>query len=211
MERPGAFGQGDDWLMIFSLAQVMQWLLHYKYFVLFPVMVVEGPIVTIIAGFLSSSGYLNIFVAYVVVVIGDLVGDSIYYAGGRWGRKRFVSRWGRYVGVTIERIMQLQEYFAKHKAKTLIVAKLSHAIGAPVLVAAGVANVPYWQFVGINFLATLPKSLVLLLIGFYFGRGYARISEYLDYTALGMIALAALLIMLYLMKKKIHKNLSNKE
>lgn len=197
--------------MIFSLTQVMQWLLHYKYFVLFPVMVVEGPMITVIAGFLSSLGYLNIFVVYVVVVIGDLVGDSIYYAGGRWGRKRFVRRWGRYVGIRMERIMQLQEYFAKHKAKTLIVAKLSHAIGAPVLVAAGVANVPYWQFVGINFLAALPKSLVLLLIGFYFGKGYAKISEYLDYTALGTVALAALLIMLYLIKKKIHKNLSNKE
>jgi len=174
-------------------------------------MVVEGPMITVIAGFLSSLGYLDILVVYLFVVIGDLVGDSIYYAGGRWGRKRFVRRWGRYVGVTMERIMQLQEYFAEHKGKTLIVAKLSHAIGAPVLVAAGVANVPYWQFVGINFLATLPKSLVLLLIGFYFGKGYAKISEYLDYTALGMVALAALLIMLYLMKKKIHKNLSNKE
>ena len=61
---------------MFSLDQIIGWLLVYKYFILFPVMVIEGPIITIIAGFLSSLELLNPFLVYVVVVIADLTGSS---------------------------------------------------------------------------------------------------------------------------------------
>jgi membrane protein DedA with SNARE-associated domain len=44
---------------------------------LFPLAVVEGPIVTVIAAYLASLGYLNIFAVFAVVVAADLVGDSI--------------------------------------------------------------------------------------------------------------------------------------
>jgi len=209
--RTHAIDYGANFLMDFSLTLVVQWLLHYKYFILFPGVAVEGPVVTIIAGFLSSLGYLNIFLVYGIVVIADLCADSIYYAAGRWGRERVLGRWGRFLGVTTEKIMRLQVYFARHKGKTLIIAKLTHAIGAPILVAAGVAGVRYWEFVGFNFVATLPKSFFLLLIGFYFGHSYTKISRYLDYTALAMLGLAALCIMFWLIMKKISKNFFNKE
>ncbi len=183
--------------MIFSLTQILGWLIQYKYLVLFPIMVIEGPIVTILAGFLSSLGYLNIFMAYSIVVMGDIVGDSLYYAAGRWGQHVIFTRWGRYIGVTAERVTQLRQFFARHTMKTLMFGKLSHAVGAPVLVAAGLAHVPYWKFLGINFLATLPKSLVLIVLGFYFGHSYTRIKTYLDYTAAGMILVALIAILVY--------------
>jgi membrane protein DedA with SNARE-associated domain len=195
----------EDLPMNFSLTQMMGWLVQYKYVVLFPIMIVEGPIITVIAGFLSSLGYLNLFVAYSVVVMGDVVGDSLYYLAGRWGRMYLFRQWGRSIGITMERMIQLQQFFTKHTMKTLIVGKLSHAIGAPVLVAAGMAHIPYWKFLGINFLATLPKSLLLLLIGFYFGQGYAKIDTYLDYTALGTVVLAMLLLLCYpIIKRFVH-------
>lgn len=71
-----------------SFQQIISLLTAYKYFFLFPIVVVEGPIITVIAGFLSSLGYLNIIIAYLVVVAGDIVGDSAYYAIGFYGRKK---------------------------------------------------------------------------------------------------------------------------
>lgn len=191
--------------MVFSLTQVMGWLVYYKYAVLFPIMVVEGPIITVIAGFLSSLGHLNLLTAYSIVVLGDIVGDSLYYMAGRWGRTYLFRRWGRYVGVTIEGIIQFQEYLTKHPAKTRVVAKLSHVVGVPVIVAAGMANIPYWKFLGSIFLATVPKSLLLIMIGFYFGQGYAKIAKYLDYTTLGMIVLMTFVILFYpIAKRRVH-------
>lgn len=191
--------------MIFSFSQIIQGLIYYKYWILFPIVIVEGPIITIISGFLSSLGYLNIFIVYGVVVFGDVAGDIIYYASGRWGRSWFLERWGRYIGITADRIRQMEKHFENHSGKTLIAGKLSHAIGGVILVTAGVAKVPFWKFVWFNFIATLPKTLVLLLIGFYFGRAYAEFSRYLNYTSFAMIALALLFAIIYLIMRKVSK------
>lgn len=191
--------------MIFSFSQIIQGLIYYKYWILFPIVIVEGPIITIISGFLSSLGYLNIFIVYGVVVFGDLAGDIIYYASGRWGRSWLLERWGRYIGITADRIRQMEKHFENHSGKTLIAGKLSHAVGGVILVTAGVAKVPFWKFVWFNFIATLPKTLVLLLIGFYFGRAYAEFSRYLSYTSFAMVALALLFAIIYLIMRKVSK------
>jgi membrane-associated protein len=193
-----------------SLTQVVQWLLHYKYFILFPIMVAEGPIITIIAGFLVSLGDLEGLATYAVLVAGDVTGDSIYYAIGRWSKGTVFGRWGRFLGLTESRMKGLETYFYQHNAKTLIIGKWSHAVGALVLAAAGLARVRYAQFLAINFFATLPKTLLLLLIGFYFGRSYKRIATYLDYTAIAMIVLVSLLIVLYVVMKIISKKFFDK-
>lgn len=196
--------------MIFSLALILQWLLRYKYFVFFPMMILEGPIVTIIAGFLSSLGYLNPFLIYGLAVLGDLVGDSLYYALGRYGRDRFIQRWGHYIGLHPERIEHLEKHFKRHGGKTLILGKWSHAFTAPGLVAAGVAKMDFRKYLGFNALSTLPKSFLFLLIGIYFGRAYVQINNYLIYTTFIMIALAALLVFVYLIIKKVSKKYEEK-
>ena len=195
--------------MIFSLDQVIGWILVYKYFILFPVMVIEGPIITIIAGFLASLDFLNIFIVYPVVVMADLIGDFIYYAIGRWGRERFVDKWGRYIGVTPSNVERLENHFEKHTKKTLIFGKISHAFGAPILVAAGIVKVPLGEFMWFNFLATLPKSLIFLLIGFYFGQAYVRLNKYLDYFSISILVLVALLVIFYYVYKRYKKRFND--
>ena len=43
-------------------ATVLTWLLAYRYVILFPLVVIVGPIVTILAGFLASLGQFNLFI-----------------------------------------------------------------------------------------------------------------------------------------------------
>jgi len=47
--------------MLSTLLQIVNWLLAYKYLLLFPIAVIAGPIITVIGGFLSSLGYFNAF------------------------------------------------------------------------------------------------------------------------------------------------------
>lgn len=159
--------------------------------------------IAVISGFLSSLGYLNVFAVYFLVLVGDVVGDSIYYAIGRWGREGFVRRWGRYIGLNQERTEHLEGHFKKHSGKTLIIGKWSHAVGVVVLVAAGIAEMPFWRFVWFNLVASMPKSLIFVVVGFYFGHAYSQIGRYLDYAAITMIVLAGLAIGIYMMVKKI--------
>ena len=65
-------------------SEIFKLLFTYSYLILFPLVVVEGPIVTIIAGFLVSLGFMDFIPTYLTIVSGDLVGDFVYYSAGRW-------------------------------------------------------------------------------------------------------------------------------
>ena len=189
-QRFESFSSHHQTLM--SLEQIISLLTAYKYFLLFPIVVVEGPIVTVIAGFLVSIGRLDFFTSYLVIVLGDLVGDSMYYSFGYYGREKFVEKWGRFLGITEERVLNLEKHFEKHSGKTLVIGKLTHAVGGVLLVAAGMAKMPFWKFFIYNVISTLPKSLLILVVGFYFGKAYAQINSYFDYLALFFIGVVVI-------------------
>jgi len=191
--------------MSFSLAHIIAWMLAYGYFILFPLVVIEGPIVSILAGFIASMGHLNLFISFGVIIVADLIGDSMYYYIGYSGRKSFIKKWGKYIGINEKRVEQIEGHFKKHSAKTLIAGKLSQGVGAVILVAAGIAKMPFWEYLWYNFLATVPKSLILLLVGYYFGRAYVEFNNYLSYTTFIMIGLAILFVAAYFLIKKFAK------
>ncbi len=171
-------------LLSLPLARVLPWLIRYKYLLLFPILVVEGPIITVIAGFLVSVGDLNFLRTYALAVTADLIGDSLYYAVGRLGAHRVIDRWGKYLGVTWCQVEKVKRHFDRHVGMSLVLGKLTHGVGGLILLVAGVAEVPYGVFLWFNLVGTLPKSLLFLLVGFYFGHGYEKINTYLNDVAL---------------------------
>lgn len=183
--------------MPLSASQLISELIKYKYFLLYPGAVFEGPVITVIAGFLASLGYFNIFAAYAVIVIGDLTGDALHYAVGFWGREKFVKRWGRYIGIDEKRVIKLENGFRKHGGKVLFVGKISHGVGGAFLVAAGLAKMPFWEFIWSNAIATFLKSLILLLIGFYFGEFIEKINSFLELIGLIFVGIAIIVGLIY--------------
>ncbi len=192
--------------MVASLDQIVIWLLAYKYALLFPISVLEGPIVTIIAGFLVSLGHLNFWLAFIIVVLGDLVGDSILYAIGRNGRNTIIPKYGPRFGLTAERIAQTEKIFGNHSKKTILLGKLTHSLGFAVLITAGVMRQKFGEFILMNFLGTLPKSFALLLVGYYLGKSYNQISVYLDWLVLIIGIILIIAISAYLLLRRYHKN-----
>jgi len=187
---------------------IAKWLLDYRYLILFPLTVIEGPIVTVTAGLMTSLGLMNFYIVYAIVIAGDLAGDGLYYSIGRWGR-RPLERWGKFIGINNEKIRFIEGHFKDHGGKTLIAAKLSHAVGGIVLISAGIARIPFRKFIFFNFWATLPKSLVLLLIGYYFGNTYLKFQKVVDFAWLGTFAIVILLFIIYMFLRKAGEKLSD--
>lgn len=177
--------------------EIFNLLYTYSYFVLFPLVVVEGPIVTIIAGFLVSTGFMDFPLAYLTIVLGDLTGDYIYYSIGRWWFNGFIHSFFNFLKFDTNKVKKIKKLFKNHQGKVLFFGKLSHAIGAPILIAAGLSEVPIKDFLWFNFLATLPKSLILLLVGFYFGSTLGSFNKYLNWTILVLVLLTIVMILLY--------------
>ena len=146
-------------------------------------MVVEGPIVSVLAGFVVSLGLMNFIITYTIVVVGDLAGDVIYYVLGRWGRQNFIQKWGHYVGIHDTHIESMERVFKEKGGRTLILGKLSHGIGGMFLFAAGAGKMHFGKFVWYNFIATIFKSLALVLIGYYFGTAISKINSIMEFIA----------------------------
>ena len=178
--------------MVFDSSDILGLLETHAYAVLLPLAVVEGPLVTIAAGALIATGHLRFWPVLAIVVAGDLIGDSALYALGRWGGTRMIAKWAGHG--TIARADALQDRFLHKADRALITGKLTHAVGVLILIVAGIVKMPFPRFLGVNFLSTLPKSLVLILAGYAFGSGYAAIGQNMTYYYLvllivGVIAL----------------------
>lgn len=185
-----------------SLATIFLWITRYGYLIILPVSIIEGPIITVIAAFLAHQGYFNFFIVYLVVVLGDLIGDLLFYSFGYFGKRLSNTVLGRFFGLTDAHIKKVSDHFYIHSGKTIFWGKITHSLGWAVLPAAGMAKMPIGRFLWFNLLGTLPKSLAFMLIGYYLGYAYKNIDSYISKTALILFFILAIGILVYSRRKK---------
>jgi len=173
----------------------------YGYWVLFPIAVIEGPIIGVIAGVLVGTGQFNWLTALLVLTVADLVGDVAYYALGRYGHGPFMKRVAKGLGLTEERMRPIEEEFKHHDAEVILIGK-TQALGSVILYFAGAVRMPFWSFLWWNFVGTLPKVALFEVIGYFFGSALTQTSKYLDYAGVATFVLALLLLGSYFYFKK---------
>lgn len=173
-----------------SLDQVVSLLQVYGYILLFPLAIIEGPIVTIIGGLFVTMGIFNPFIVYAIAVVGDIVGDSFWYAVGRFGGGPITHFIERVLGIKQETIQNAKHRMERNRFKTTMLFKFSTGIGFAGFIAAGIVRVSYPLFVVACLIVTLVQAAVFLTVGILFGSAYETIGQYFDYVAEGVIALA---------------------
>ena len=188
-----------------QLTATLSLIILYGYVVILPAAIIEGPIITVLAAFLAAQGYFNIFVVYAIVVIGDVIGDFMYYCIGRFGASFANTKFAQKIGITHAHIEKLHNHFKTNSGKTLLFGKWTHSMGLFVLTGAGVAKMPIGKFLWYNFLGTLPKSLLFLLIGYYVGYAYQMIDSYIAKGAFIMAILITLGVIVYMIRNRTHK------
>ena len=167
------------------------WVGHHDYALLFAASVAEGPLVTVAAAVLASQGLLNLAAAYATVVLGDLAGDALYYAAGRWLLGRLPLRGARTSRLR-RRVDALRGYLLEHPGRVLLFGKLTHSAGFAVLLAAGAARLRPERYMLYNLLGTLPKSALLMLVGYFCGRFYENLRGDLRVAGAAGLVLAVL-------------------
>lgn len=148
------------------------YIAHHGYLAVFLLSLVEGPVVTILAAFLASQGVLDLKAVYATVVLGDLIGDLIYYAVGRWLIGSLPWHMGARGRALSRRIDVLRSHIRARAGRVLLFGKLTQSAGFAVLLAAGVARVRPATFLFYNVLGTLPKSALFVVLGYFFGHFY---------------------------------------
>lgn len=161
----------------------MLWVIANGYWIIFLVMCFEGPITTAAAGFAAALGYFDPWIILVLSIAGDLVPDSLYYAIGYQGRLRTREYLNRRLGTEMNRLEKTAELLRKHFNKTIVVLKLTPLATPFGFMLVGALRLSFRRFIGICAAVTVPKSLLFLALGYFFG-GLYGINEYLRYAGI---------------------------
>ncbi len=164
----------------------------YGLWILAPFAIIEGPIATVLAAYLAHEGYLNVYAVFTVCVAGDMMGDALLYAVGRYGAGRLPLGLTQRLGMTKARHMTMTQHFVAKGGRTLMFAKITHSAGLPILIASGMARMNFTLYLWYNLLGTLPKTAFLVLIGYYFGAAYGLIDAYIYRISLVLLVLLIL-------------------
>ena len=164
-----------------------------------PLSILEGPIVSILGGYLAGQGLLNLWAVLIVVVIGDLAGDALLYVVGRRGGRLLPARlrerlFQRNAGLQARLIREIED----HGTRLLVIGKLTHGAGFAVLLAAGAARFPFLRFVLINLLATLVKSAALVGLGWWLGDRWQHAEVWMDRAIVLAVVLTVVAVGLWL-------------
>ncbi len=186
------------------LLTIIDLLYKYKYLLLFPLAIVEGPVLAVIAGFLCTSKFLNPFIAYPIIVIGDLVGDSLCYLLGRFGMPGFLKGILKKLGVKPINADVARSYFNSNHTKAISLSKLTLGIGFAGIYFAGNSKIPYRKFIWVCLITSALQYVVYLGIGMLFGSAYQKISRYIDFLT-ALIIVTAVTIFLFISLKSYRK------
>lgn len=137
--------------------------------ILFVLALIEGPIVTVIAGALAGRGVFDPLAVLAVALAGDVLGDVLLYAAGRFCPRLARRLFGRRLPMEAS---GLRDLFARRGAWLLVIGKLTHVAGFAVILTAGFARMAPGAFLTVTVLAAVPKVMALAGAGWVFGLSF---------------------------------------
>lgn len=195
--------------MIYSISTqtFIALVLKYKYFILYPLVVTEGSVATMAAGFLASLKIVNVFIAFAIIIVGDMTSDLLFYGAGQlgavWQRAaKFLSRFG--FESRKEKFIRL---FDRQGWKLFIVGKITHSLAGLILVGAGYARIRFCRILWYSFVGAFVKAVILFFIGYLAGAAYEQYAKYLEsvIVILSLGSIFLLIILFHLPKPIISK------
>ncbi len=165
-------------------------LQHYGYWVMLPLMIIEGPVVTIISALLASLGAFNVWLVFIFSVTGDIIGDVFLYEIGYFRGLNFVKRFGKYIGITEKLVMRMEKYFAKHGGKTIFIVKSTVGLSWATFIAAGIVKMNFKKFLKYSFLGGVVWSGFLVSMGYFYGYLWREMKQYIEWIGWIIFALA---------------------
>lgn len=165
---------------------VLDLVLQYRYFLIIPVTIVEGPLIMLMCGFLLRLDAFALIPVYISLVIGDILGDIMWYAVGYFWGPGFIRRFGKYVSLSEESVDTVKHIFHKYHSSILIVSKVTMGFGFALvtLFTAGLIKIPFGKYLLLNTVGGFIWTALLLFVGYYLGEFYLKANRGLEWLVL---------------------------
>ncbi len=91
---------------------------------------VPGETVLLAAGFFAKQGTLRLSIVIPCAIVAAIFGDNFGYWIGRRGGRKFIERYGKYIGLSAKRLTGVEAYFRKHGPHTIFTARFISGLRA---------------------------------------------------------------------------------
>jgi membrane protein DedA with SNARE-associated domain len=161
-------------------------------------------VVMIPAGYLVYTGQMNLYMAFAAGAFGSLAGALFNYYLCYFLGRPFVAKYGKYVGITDEKMAKFESFFNRYGEISTFNCRLIPGIRQYISLPAGLAKMNIFTF---SLYTTLGAGIwvaILLAIGYYIGDQKELIKEYLEQITIYLLIAVALItaIYIYIHKRK---------
>ncbi|HEX4748749.1 MAG TPA: DedA family protein [Bryobacteraceae bacterium] len=201
-------------LTLFSMPNsLLDWVAHYGYAGLFALLtlgIVGLPVpdetLLVFSGYLISRGQLNPFLTYLAGWGGSMCGISLSYWLGRTLGHSAVLRFGKYLGVTQQRLERTHQWFQRTGEWLLAFGYFLPGVRHFTALAAGTSELEFRTFAIFAWSGGAVWVAAFLSVGYFVGenwqRGLALVHRYTFPAAAVLLAVAALA---WLIRRKLQK------
>jgi membrane protein DedA with SNARE-associated domain len=195
---------------------VQHWISHYGYmgvaFILFIEMLgIPFPAETTltISGFEWTKGVFSLVPLLICATVGNVLGSTVTYGIGYFLGRPVIVRFGRFVGITEEKLKRADDTFAKYRGTIVLFGKFIAGIRVLIPYLAGINKMPFILFTVYNAVSALVWSAFFIIVGRYVGVAWSHYHEAMHHYLVPIIVAAALiggLVLTLKVRKKRKKN-----
>jgi membrane protein DedA with SNARE-associated domain len=159
---------------------------YWSYFILAILVLIEGPVATLLAAAAASAGLMRPMLVFVSAAVGNLTADTLWWLLGYAGKTEWIHSLGRRLRIRESLIEHLKHNMIKHATRVLFLAKVTVSFSIPALIAAGLLRVKWRRWFPALVGAEVLWTGSLVLIGYYVTEATKRVERNLEYAVLAV-------------------------
>jgi membrane-associated protein len=166
-----------------------------------------GDYLLFMAGLLCSSGMIDVSLGTLLlsVILAGFLGNYMgYWFGYRTGPMLFNKNDSLFFKKRY--IVIAEEFYAKHGGMALVLGRFFPIIRTFAPIFAGVVKVDFKKFTLYNLAGSIMWVNTFILSGYFLGRKYPQIKDYLEYVVLGLIIVTTIPLVIAFLKKRLVKS-----
>src|SRR5918997_5914374 len=175
----------------------------------------SGDIVMFAGGFFANNGQAALPLVMLIGFLGATVSDNSVYWIGRIGGRPLLTRIleTRILSFVLDAksLGKVERYFEEHGRKMVLVGRFGPGLRSMTPLFAGVSRMKYRYFLPYNLGATTTWALLTGTVGYVFGEYWNELLSVARSFGYGFVALVALLVVLYVLRRYRAKRKANRE
>ena len=159
---------------------------------------IPSEVVLPLAGFLVGRGDLNLWGAIFAATFGSVAGALILYALGRWGGRKLVLRYGKWLRVDEEGLRQAEGWFRRYGDWVVLFARIVPVARSIVSIPAGTMEMPVLRFILLTTLGSAVWNVILIGAGVILGANWQAVEGWMGSYSNVVLIVAAVAVALFL-------------